>query len=57
MPDIVFTVNGMAIKTVRQFKYLGRVLDDSDSDLPAVEQKGKKAMGDDWVDVKEIDVY
>jgi hypothetical protein len=33
----------MAIKTVSQFKYLGRVLDDTDSDLPAVEQNLLKA--------------
>jgi hypothetical protein len=43
MQEIVFTVNGMAIKTVRQFKYLGRILDNNDSNLPAVKQNLLKA--------------
>jgi hypothetical protein len=46
--ETVFTVNGTAIKMVKQFKYLGRMLDDNDSDLPAVEQnliKARKRWG------------
>jgi exonuclease III len=40
---VVFTVNGYQIKNVREFKYLGRILDNHDNDLPAVEQNLRKA--------------
>jgi hypothetical protein len=43
MQEIVFSVNRTAIKTVRQFKYLGRILDNNDSNLPAVKQNLLKA--------------
>jgi hypothetical protein len=41
--SVVFTVNGCQIKNVREFKYLGRILDNRDNDLPAVEQNLRKA--------------
>jgi len=41
--EVVFMVNGVPIKTVREFKYLGRMLEDNDDDLPAVERNLKRA--------------
>jgi hypothetical protein len=41
--EIIFTVNGSEIKTVDQFKYLGRMLDNKDNDIPAVEKNLQKA--------------
>jgi len=41
--EVVFTVNGSPIKTVREFKYLGRILEDCDNDLPAVERNLMRA--------------
>jgi exonuclease III len=40
---ITFTVNEIEIKNVNQFKYLGRILDNKDSDIPAVEKNLQKA--------------
>jgi hypothetical protein len=40
---VAFTVNGCRIKNVREFKYLGRILENRDNDLPAVEQNLRKA--------------
>jgi hypothetical protein len=38
MSETVFTVNYSPIKTVKEFKYLGHLLDDNDSDEPAVKR-------------------
>jgi hypothetical protein len=40
---VKFTVNGCPIKNVNEFKYLGRILDSKDSDIPAVTQNLRKA--------------
>jgi hypothetical protein len=37
--------NGEPIETVKEFKYLGRILSDNDSDEPCVERNLKKAKG------------
>jgi SH3-like domain-containing protein len=42
---IVFTVNGEPIETVKDFKYLGRILSDNDSDEAFVERNLKRAKG------------
>lgn len=34
--DTVFTIHGVPIRTVKSFRYLGRLLDDRDDDRPAV---------------------
>jgi hypothetical protein len=36
--ETVFTVNGLPIKTVSEFKYLGRTLENTDNDWPAVKR-------------------
>jgi len=41
---ITFYVDGVPIKTVREFKYLGRVLSDDDKDQPAVTRNMQRAQ-------------
>jgi hypothetical protein len=41
--EVVFTVSGVAIETVSEFKYLGRILSDDDSDEAAVARNLKRA--------------
>jgi hypothetical protein len=41
--EVRFTINGCQVKNVNEFKYLGRILDNKDSDIPAVEQNLRKA--------------
>ena len=41
--ETVFTVNGIPIETVKEFKYLGRVVKNNDDDWPAVNQNIKRA--------------
>ena len=41
--DVSFTVNGVAIKRVNRFKYLGRVLDQADNDNAAAERQLSRA--------------
>jgi hypothetical protein len=41
--QVRFLVNGCQVKNVSEFKYLGRILDSKDSDIPAVEQNLRKA--------------
>jgi hypothetical protein len=35
--DTTFTVNGIPIKKVSEFRYLGRILEDKDSDWAAIQ--------------------
>jgi hypothetical protein len=42
--ETVFTVSGTPIKTVKQFKYLGRILDEDDNDWPAINRNLAKAQ-------------
>jgi hypothetical protein len=41
--NVSFSINGIAIKKVKSFKYLGRMLTETDDDLEAVELQLKKA--------------
>ena len=41
--DVTFKVDGIAIKKVTSFKYLGRILDQHDNDNPAVERQLSRA--------------
>lgn len=41
--EFVFTINGVQIETVQQFKYLGRILDHCDNDEPAVDANLQRA--------------
>jgi hypothetical protein len=41
--NVNFEVKGEKINIVKQFKYLGRIIDDNDNDLAAVEAQLKKA--------------
>ena len=41
--QFVFTVNGTPIKVTKQFKYLGRILDDTDKDQPAISRNLQRA--------------
>jgi predicted RNA-binding Zn-ribbon protein involved in translation (DUF1610 family) len=41
--ETVITVNDSTIKTVKEFKYLGHLLDDNDRDGPAVKQAIQRA--------------
>jgi hypothetical protein len=41
--EFTFTVAGTPIERVKEFKYLGRVLDESDDDWPALQSNLKKA--------------
>jgi hypothetical protein len=41
--EITFTVLGTPIERVKEFKYLGRILDESDDDWPALQSNLKKA--------------
>jgi hypothetical protein len=41
--NTVFTINGIPLKQVNEFKYLGRVLERSDKDLPAISRNVKRA--------------
>jgi hypothetical protein len=41
--ETVFTVNGQPINIVSEFKYLGRILDNNDSDWPAVKRAIQRA--------------
>jgi hypothetical protein len=41
--ETVFTLNDSPIKTVKEFKYLGCLLVDNDSDRPAVKQAIQRA--------------
>jgi hypothetical protein len=43
--ETVFTANGEPIETVKDFKYLGRILSDNDSDEACVERNLKRAKG------------
>jgi hypothetical protein len=43
--ETVFTANGEPIETVKDFKYLGRILSDNDSDEECVERNLKRAKG------------
>jgi hypothetical protein len=43
--ETLFTANGEPIETVKDFKYLGRILSDNDSGAQSEESKGK--MGHD----------
>ena len=46
--NVRFTVGGKEIETVKQFKYLGRVLSEDDDDWPAIQaniQKARKRWG------------
>jgi hypothetical protein len=43
--NFVFNVGDKPIKKVRQFKYLGRIVDDSDKDDPAIDRNIQKARG------------
>ena len=40
---VVFNISGVPIKNVKEFKYLGRILEDRDSDAPAVARNLKRA--------------
>jgi hypothetical protein len=42
--ETVFLVNGLPIKTVPEFKYLGRMLSNDDSDWPAVKRAVQRAQ-------------
>jgi hypothetical protein len=41
--NIVFTINGIPLKQVNEFKYLGWVLERSDNDWPAINRNVKRA--------------
>jgi hypothetical protein len=41
--ETVFKINGRPIKCVKEFKYLGRILDDNDDDLPAINRNLNRA--------------
>ena len=41
--EFTFTVSGTPIERVKEFKYLGRILDESDDDWPALQSNLKKA--------------
>jgi hypothetical protein len=41
--ETVFNVNGVPIETVKEFKYLGRILSDDDSDEPCVDRNLRRA--------------
>ena len=43
--NFVFNVGDKPIKKVRQFKYLGRIVDDSDKDDPAIDRNIQRARG------------
>jgi hypothetical protein len=43
--ELTFTVLGTPIERVKEFKYLGRILDESDDDWPALQSNLKKARG------------
>ena len=51
--EVVFEINGQPIETVRQFKYLGRVLSNDDDDWPAVRANIQKARWR-WGQVAQI---
>jgi hypothetical protein len=40
---VVFMINGRPIKCVKEFKYLGRILDNKDDDRPAIIRNLKRA--------------
>jgi hypothetical protein len=43
--ETVFTANGEPIEAVKEFKYLGRILSDNNSDEACVERNLKRAKG------------
>jgi hypothetical protein len=43
--DVVFNIDGQVMETVSEFKYLGRILEEGDSDVPTVNRNIKRARG------------
>ena len=43
--NFIFNVGDKLIKKVRQFKYLGRIVDDSDKDDSAIDRNIQRARG------------
>ncbi len=41
----VFNIDGQVMETVSEFKYLGRILEEGDSDVPTVNRNIKRATG------------
>jgi hypothetical protein len=46
--NFIFKVGNTLIKKVRQFKYLGRIVDDSDKDEPAIDHRNKQRARGIW---------
>jgi hypothetical protein len=54
--EFTFTVAETPIERVKEFKYLGRVLDESDDDWPALQSNLKKAR-EKWSSVRLITAF
>ena len=48
MEEVEFTANGERIERVEEFRYLGRILTESDDDSKCIQEQLRKARGRCW---------